>query len=59
MRVHRNHPSSQSHEEGRLPMISSDLYTYDLDQHPLPPPAVELPVEDPLPGTKDFGEPSA
>jgi hypothetical protein len=33
-------------------MISSDLFTYDLDQHPLPPPAVELPVEDALPGAK-------
>jgi hypothetical protein len=28
----------------------------DLDQYPLPPPAVEFPVEEPLPGTKDFGE---
>ena len=39
-------------------MISSDLLTYDLDQHPLPPPAVEFAVENPLPGAKDFGEPS-
>ena len=37
-------------------MISSDLCTYDLDQHTLPPPAVKLPVENPLPGAKDFGE---
>jgi hypothetical protein len=33
-------------------MISSDLFTYDLDQHPFPPAAVELPVKDPLPGAK-------
>jgi hypothetical protein len=33
-------------------MISSDLLTYDLGQHPLPPPAVKLPVKDPLPGAK-------
>jgi hypothetical protein len=34
--------SQQKHMSG-LPMISSDLFTYDLDQHPLPPPAVKLP----------------
>ena len=33
-------------------MIGSDLFTYDLDQHPLPPPAVKFPVKDPLPGAK-------
>jgi hypothetical protein len=40
-------------------MLSSDLFTNDLDQYPLPPPAVEFTIEDPLPGAKDFGEPSA
>ncbi len=33
-------------------MISSDLFTDDLDQYPLPPAAVELAVRDPLPGAK-------
>jgi hypothetical protein len=28
----------------------------NLDQHPLPASPVELPVKDPLPGAKDFGE---
>jgi hypothetical protein len=40
-------------------MASSDLFTDDLDQHPFPPPAVKLAVENPLPGAKDFGESSA
>jgi hypothetical protein len=35
---------SQDHDLGRLPMISSDSFTYDLDRHPLPPPAVKTPV---------------
>jgi hypothetical protein len=30
-------------------MVSSDSFTNDLDQHPLPSPAVKLPVEDALP----------
>jgi hypothetical protein len=29
-----------------------------VDQHPFPPPAIEFAVKDPLPGAKDFGEPS-
>jgi hypothetical protein len=33
-------------------MIGSDLFTDDLDQHLLPPPAVELPIKDPLPRAK-------
>ena len=37
---------------GGLPTISSDLLPDNLDQHPLPPPSVKLPVKDPLPGAK-------
>jgi hypothetical protein len=33
-------------------MISSDLFTYNLDQHPFPPPPVKFAVEDPLPRAK-------
>jgi hypothetical protein len=58
MRVHRIHPLSQDHDLGRLPMVSSALFTNDLDQHPLPPPpvkthgpAIQL-TQDPLPGAK-------
>ena len=42
--VYRNHPSSQDHDVGSLPMISSDLFPDDLDQNPIPPPPVEIPV---------------
>jgi hypothetical protein len=33
-------------------MLSSDLFTNDLDQHPLPPPPVKLPAKDLLPSVK-------
>jgi hypothetical protein len=52
MRIDRIQSLSQNHEEGRLHMISSDLFTYDFDQYPLPPSAVEVAVKDMLPGAK-------
>ena len=39
--------------------LDSLLLSDDLDQHPLPTPAVEFPVKDLLPRAKDFDEPSA
>jgi hypothetical protein len=42
--IYRNHPTSQDHDLGRLTTIISDLFTYDLDQHPFPPPAVKTHV---------------
>ena len=52
MRIDRIESLSNDHDLGGLPMISSDLFTNDLDQHPLPPAPVELAVEDPLPRAK-------
>jgi hypothetical protein len=44
MRVHTNQPLPQDHDLGRLPMVSSALFTYDLYLHPFPPAAVKTPV---------------
>ncbi len=52
MRTDRIESLSKDHDLGGLPMISSDLFTYDFHQHPLPPPPVKLAVKDPLPRAK-------
>jgi hypothetical protein len=51
MRIDRIESLSKDHDLGGLPMISSDLLTYDFDQHPFPPPPVDS-IEDSLPGAK-------
>jgi len=43
---------SKDYDLRGLPMISSDSFTNNLDQHPLPPPPVKFSVEDPLPRAK-------
>ena len=52
MNIDRFQSLSQDHDLGRLLMARCDLLADDLDQHPLSPPPVKLPVEYALPRAK-------